>query len=142
MRTRKYMHGKKRKVSPLHKHKEETSTSGVGATHETVSQVKKFINPKPKPRAYMTDRQLVDYQKHKAKINQPGGYHATEYQKGHKKKTNASKKTSTKTKGLKIPLGGVAGLMLIPKSAGKGSNVIDPKTGINKYSGKKAYTPF
>ena len=33
-------------------------------------------------------------------------------------------------------------MMLIPKSAGEGSSVIDPKTGINKYTGKREYNPF
>ena len=141
MRTRRYMNGKRRRVSPL-RQKEETQSSGIGATHETVSQAKKILNPKLKPSTYMTDKQLVDLHEHKRKLKQPGGYHATDYQKGHKKKPNAGTKTKTKTKSLKIPLGGVVGMMLIPKSAGKGSSVIDPKTGKNKYTGKTEYTPF
>jgi hypothetical protein len=41
------MNGKRRRVSPLRQKKEETSTSGVGATHRTVSQAKEFLKPKP-----------------------------------------------------------------------------------------------
>ena len=32
--------------------------------------------------------------------------------------------------------------MLSPLKAGEGSTVVDPKTGINKYTGEKEYTPF
>ena len=32
--------------------------------------------------------------------------------------------------------------MLSPLEAGRGSTVVDPKTGVNKYTGEKEYTPF
>ena len=147
MRTRKYMNGKKRRVSPLRQSKEEKPISGVGATHETVSQAKKALNPKKDifNRGW-SDKQIAEYIDHVNKTKQPGGYHAGEYQEGHKKKAKEfiKKNTKTKTKSrVSIrPLGGVAGMMLIPTSAGEGSGVVDPKTGKNKYTGKTEYTPF
>ena len=144
MRTRKYMNGKRRRVSPLRQKEEESQPSGVGATHETVSQAKKILNPKPHimERGW-SDKQLAEYIEHTQKTKQPGGYHAGEFQKGHKKKVKEFEKkhTKTKTRGLKIPLGGVVGMMLMPKTLGA-STVIDPKTGKNKYTGKTEYTPF
>ena len=137
------MNGKKRRVSPLRQSKEEKPISGVGATHETVSQAKKALNPKKDifNRGW-SDKKIAEYIDHVNKTKQPGGYHATDYQKGHEKKTNTGTKTKVKTRGLRIPLGGVAGMMLIPTSAGEGSGVVDPKTGKNKYTGKTEYTPF
>ena len=146
MRTRKYMNGKRRRISPLKQSKEEKPISGVGATHRTVSQAKEFLKPKPHimERGW-SDKQLAEYVEHTQKTKQPGGYHAGEFQKGHKKKVKEFEKKHTKTKtksrGLKIPLGGVAGMMLIPKTLGA-STIIDPKTGKNKYTGKTEYTPF
>ena len=140
MRTRKYMNGKRRRVSPLKQNKEEKSTSGVGATHETVSQAKKALNPKKDifNRGW-SDKKIAEYIDHVNKTKQPGGYHAGEFQEGHKKKGKKfrkNEKTKTISRSLKIPLGGLGGIMLIPKSAGEGSSVINPKTGINKYTGE------
>ena len=132
--------------SSLRQNEEETQPSGVGATHRTVSQAKEFLKPKPHimERGW-SDKQLAKYIEHTQKIKQPGGYHAGEFQEGHKKKTKEFEKkhtkTKTKTRSLKIPLGGVVGMMLMPKTLGA-SIVIDPKTGKNKYTGKTEYTPF
>ena len=147
MRTRKYMHGKRRRVAPLRQNEEKKLPSGSGITGTEIPKIKKFLRKPPNvfSRGY-TDKQIAEYLEHTRKIKQRGGYHADEFQKGHKQKDKAFEKKQTKTKtksrDLKIPLGGVAGMMLIPKSAGEGSSVIDPKTGINKYTGKREYNPF
>ena len=65
------------------------------------------------------------------------------YVKGNKKKLEEIKKYR-KTNPvpnwlLKSPF---AVSMLSPLKAGRGSNVIDPETGVNKYTGKKEYTPY
>ena len=148
MRTRKYMNGKRRKISPLKQNKEEKSISGGGATHETISQAKKALNPKKDifNRGW-SDKQIAEYIDHVNKTKQPGGYHAGEYQEGHKKKAKEFIKKNTKTKTItsttpKIPIGGIIGMTLMPLSAGKGSSVIDPETGINKYTGEKRKNIF
>ena len=148
MRTRKYMNGKRRKISPLKQNKEEKSISGGGATHETISQAKKFLNPKKDifNRGW-SDKQIAEHIDHINKTRQPGGYHAKEFQEGHKKNLKEFIKKNTKTKTItsttpKIPIGGIIGMTLMPLSAGKGSPVIDPETGINKYTGEKRKNIF
>jgi hypothetical protein len=56
-------------------------------------------------------------------------------------KKNTKTKTITSTTP-KIPIGGIIGMTLTPLSAGKGSSVIDPETGINKYTGEKRKNIF
>ena len=148
MRTRKYMNGKRRKISPLKQNKEEKSISGVGLTNETISQAKKALNPKKDifNRGW-SDKEIAKYIDHINKTRQPGGYYAGEYQEGHRKKAKEFIKKNTKTKTItsttpKIPIGGIIGMTLMPLSAGKGSSVIDPETGINKYTGEKRKNIF
>ena len=108
MRTRKYMNGKRRRISPLRQDEEEKLPSGAGLTGQEVYQIKKLLNPKPDifSRGW-TDKQVAEYIDHVRKTQQPGGYHATEYQKGHKKRTKKLIREETKTKSTapRIPLG-------------------------------------
>jgi len=120
MRTRKYMHGKKRRASPLRQDEKKIYESVVPA------EVQKAILT-PGKKVY-TQKDKKNWEKESKKLIKQG------------QKALLPEKKTTHTP--KIPLGGVAGMMLIPKSAGKGSNVIDPKTGKNKYTGKTEYTPF
>jgi hypothetical protein len=94
-----------------------------------------------------SDKQWKEYAEHRKRLQQPGGYHAGEFQKGHEKKAKDWEKKKTKTKTItsttpRIPIGGIIGMTLMPLSAGEGSGVVDPKTGKNKYTGKTEYTPF
>jgi hypothetical protein len=94
-----------------------------------------------------SDKQWKEYAEHRKRLQQPGGYHAGEFQKGHEKKAKDWEKKNTKTKTItsttpKIPIGGIIGMTLMPLSAGKGSSVIDPETGINKYTGEKRKNIF
>ena len=94
-----------------------------------------------------SDKQWKEYAEHRKRLQQPGGYHAGEFQKGHEKNAKDWEKKNTKTKTItsttpKIPIGGIIGMTLMPLSAGKGSSVIDPETGINKYTGEKRKNIF
>ena len=94
-----------------------------------------------------SDKQWKEYAEHRKRLQQPGGYHAGEFQKGHEKKAKDWEKKNTKAKTItsttpKIPIGGIIGMTLMPLSAGKGSSVIDPETGINKYTGEKRKNIF
>ena len=72
------------------------------------------------------------------------------YVKGNKTKLEEIKKYRKKNPETSIPnrliglakKGPLAAAMLSPLEAGEGSDIMDPKTGINKYTGEKEYTPF
>ena len=59
-----------------------------------------------------SDKQWKEYAEHRKRLQQPGGYHAGEFQKGHEKKAKDLEKKNTKAKTItsttpKIPKGGI-----------------------------------
>ncbi len=137
MRTRKYMNGKRRRVSPLRQNDEIFVLPGKAhSLKETKESLRKTFETKKQVENRKLQH-LKDLIKAK-KANPKRDW--TKEAKELTKQTYPSNKKTTHTP--RLSLGGVAGMMLIPKSAGKGSSVIDPKTGKNKYTGKTEYTPF
>tara|TARA_R110002012_G_scaffold28090_1_gene88981 strand:+ start:11 stop:424 length:414 start_codon:yes stop_codon:yes gene_type:complete len=137
MRTRKYMNGKRRRVSPL---RQDDDIQVLPGKAHSFKEMKESLRKTFETKKQVENRKLQhikDLIKTK-KANPKKDW--TKEAKELIKQTYPSDKKTTHTP--RLPLSGVAGIMLIPKSAGKGSSVIDPKTGKNKYTGKTAYTPF
>jgi hypothetical protein len=137
MRTRKYMNGKRRRVSPLRQNDEIFFLPPKAhSLKETKESLRKIFQTK-KQVENIKRQHIKDLVKAK-KANPKRDW--TKEAKELTKQTYPSDKKTTQTP--RLPLGGVAGMMLIPTSAGEGSGVVDPKTGKNKYTGKTEYTPF
>jgi ATPase subunit of ABC transporter with duplicated ATPase domains len=137
MKTRKYMNGKRRRVSPLRQDDEiQVLPGSAHSLKETKESLRKTFETKKQVenRKLQHIKDLIKTKKANPKKDW------TKEAKERIKQTYPTDKKTIHTP--RLPLGGVIGMMLIPKSVGKGSNVIDPKTGKNKYTGKTEYTPF
>jgi len=130
------MNGKRRRVSPLRQDDEIQVTNILPGKAHSLKETKESLK-----KIFQTKKQVENIKREhvkdliKTKKANPKRDWTKEAHPGY-----PSDKKTTHTS--KPPLGGVAGMMLIPKSVGKGSSVIDPKTGKNKYTGKTEYTPF
>ena len=119
----------------------DNEMSGVGLTNETYWQAKRALNPKPPiHQRGWTDKQIMEYLRHTGELPTEGGVDKRQIKKFEEHLKNIKTKTKTKPR---LPMGGpLVAAMLSPLEAGVGSDVRDPKTGVNKYTGKKEYTPF
>ena len=133
------------------KKENEMAEKGIGLTNETYWQVKRALKPKPPfYKRGWTDKQIMEYLEHRKLLQKQAQGKGT-YGHGEKgvidaKNRKLLKEKNTKTKTIskpRISIGGpLVAAMLSPLEAGRGSTVVDPKTGINKYTGEKEYTPF
>ena len=134
--------------------KEENKVpSGFGLQSEMYYMAKRALKPKPPfYKRGWTDKQIMEYLEHKKLLQKQAQGRGT-YGHGEKGEIDAKKmkkwiKKNTKTKtinptGIATKAAGpFVAAMLSPLEAGRGSTVVDPESGINKYTGEKEFTPF